>query len=107
MKKLKIISVYHETDCEDIPENGKQFIEFFQDLLEKVPVEFKDSAEISIEAVEDYGDIEMNVQVYYIRPETNKEYDIRIKDQQNRIAFREKADKLTLKRLQEKYPEAL
>ena len=107
MKKLKLISVYHEIDCYDVPQNGKKFIMFFQDLLKQVPSKFINSAEIIIKSEVDYDEPELNVQVCYTRPETDEEEKDRETGQQEITGRRKRQDLQQLKRLQEKYPEEI
>ena len=60
-------------DCACLPENAKEFMKFFNDKLSEVPDEYIDSAKISVECFEYYGQANLEVNVTYERPLTNEE----------------------------------
>lgn len=99
MKQKKQIKAY-ELGYDDIPEKADEFIRFWQDKINMVPEEFRDTAKIEMEAEESYGCATFEATVSYIRSETDKEErsrEKRAQDSQESIKRRELADLAKLK----------
>ena len=79
MRKNKTVTIYKNDNCCYLPESAVEFIAFFQDKFELVPLEFKDSIFINVETLEGmYGDgAELSVEIIYERPETDTEMAVR------------------------------
>jgi len=56
----------------------RDFIEFFQQLLDKVPPEYRDTAAVSIDSCMEYDSAYCAIEVYYKRPETDEEMETRV-----------------------------
>ena len=93
MRKNKIIEVYEESGCYDIPEKASEFMAFWQSKLDKIPAEFMDSARIEVEAESYYDCASLNVEISYARPESDSEMESR-EHQEKLIADRDKERKL-------------
>jgi hypothetical protein len=60
-------------------------IAWLQMMLDQVSEEYKDTAEITFESIDDYGCHGVEVQVFYYRPETDEEEHNRV-SKERRIA---------------------
>lgn len=78
-KITKKIYVYESDVFDKPPYNIYTFIEFLQTQLTLVPKEYRYTAEINFEAMDDFID----VSIFYTRPETEEEANKRIKTQQD------------------------
>ena len=69
---MRKVTVFSDTSPY-FPSDPKEFMEYFQSKLDKVPNEFKDSARIEIDT--DYcGDYsKITLDIFYFRPETSEE----------------------------------
>lgn len=67
------VKVYEKGIFDDVPTNAKDFMLFFQEKLDSIPSEFKDSAEIEIEANPYYDSAILGIEMYYFRPKTDSE----------------------------------
>ena len=84
MRNNKVIKVYEESGCYDIPEKASEFMAFWQSKLDKIPTEFMDSAEIKVEAESSYSGASLDVEISYTRPETDSEMEERERQEQER-----------------------
>lgn len=80
-------------------------IKMLESVLEEVPAEHKDEATIEMDVCESYGDYEVEVNMYYHRPETLVETLEREEEEKSHKDIREKAEKDMLKKLLDKYGE--
>ena len=80
MREDIAITVYEQEAFSgfDIPEKATDFIEFWQSKLAMVPAEFIDSARIEFEAEEYCESATVNVELYYVRPESDEEAAARV-----------------------------
>ena len=80
MMKKYVKEIVYYTDSEyGMPEKVEEFMEYWQTKINLVPEEFRDSTRICIDADDDgYGCNQLEVQVYYMRPETEEEETKRI-----------------------------
>jgi hypothetical protein len=93
MRKNKTIKVYEESGCYDIPEKASEFMAFWQSKLDKIPDEFIDSARIEVEANSYYDSVTLDVEITYVRPETDGEMETR-ECQEKQRADRDKKRKI-------------
>lgn len=95
MRKDKTVHVY---ECEidgynEIPKKASDFMAFWQTQLNKIPADFIDSAEIEIEATSGYDYATLDVDVTYVRPESDSEMKSR-EDREQKLDIRDRARKL-------------
>ena len=99
MKQEQIITVFEQGCSHTFPTTPIEFMRFWSDKIELVPIEFIASAKIY---VENY-DNDINVRILYTCPETDKEERIREARLANTRATREERELETLARLKAKY----
>ena len=76
MRKNKWVEVFKDENHYGLPRGAIEFIAFFQDKLELVPQEFKESITIDVEAASgmyDESGPELSITISYERPETDIE----------------------------------
>jgi len=93
MRKNKTIKVYEEIGCYDMPEKATEFMAFWQSKLDKIPAEFMGSARIEVEAESYYDSASLDVEISYVRPESDSEMESR-EYQDKQRADRDKERKL-------------
>jgi hypothetical protein len=93
MRKNKTIKIYKEEECYAIPEKATEFMAFWQSKLDKIPDEFMDSARVEVEAESYHNGASLDVEISYVRPETDSEMESR-EYQEKQIADRNKERKL-------------
>lgn len=106
MNTNKCIVAWEEDVTYILPSAPAEFMAFWQDKLDKVPGEFKDTAEIEVSADSFYDSISIACVVSYTRPESLSEEEARKKDE---LAGAKRAVDRELARLRElkaKYPNA-
>jgi len=73
MKDKREVVFYIDSEF-GLPSGAKEFMKYWQDKIDLIPEEFKDSAKICCDATDDgYGCNFIEVEVYYYRPETKGE----------------------------------
>lgn len=72
---------YHDTYVQCL---CKDFIKNLSERLDKVPEEYRDHAVIHIYGVEDYGDVEVNIDLYYEAEDTPEEIEIKRQAEESR-----------------------
>ena len=85
------------------PSKPLEFIEKINQMLLSVPLEYRSTATLEIEAVDDYGDHYAEIDISYSRPETNIEKASR-KSNEDRV---KEYDIINMKKLMEKYPDEI
>ena len=73
MKEKVKVSTICDKEMWDIPSNLKDFMEYWQDLFNEVPEQYRDSAKVEMEAKESYGSAAIECTIYYEREETDEE----------------------------------
>ena len=73
MSKNVMISVYENNCMYYFLEEAEEFLKFFTEKINLIPPEFMDTAQIEIEPNMDYDSPVMDLNIYYMRPETEKE----------------------------------
>lgn len=75
MKKKIIVTVFdnHQYEGDWPPENAVEAISWFQEKINSIPVEFRDTAKIEIEGIESYDCSYVNIEITYTREETDAE----------------------------------
>ena len=68
----KKVTIYNE-EYPDIPEDIAGFMAFWNEKIDKIPNEFKNSVRIELESESSYGNPCLEVSIYYHRPETDEE----------------------------------
>lgn len=104
MQKLEVL-YDGETWQHDFPsENLTDFIQWFQDKLDKIPPEYRDSATVDFSTYDDETNIRL--QVSYLRPETKEESELRLKLEAERLNTLRQYELKQLEKLKAKYPGA-
>lgn len=98
--KPKKIEIYSDTFY-GMPEKMIEFVEYFQDKLESIPEEYRESACVDIEAGDEYSS--GSLKIYYMRPETIEEEKFRKEQEQNREDDNKRWELKKLVELQKKY----
>lgn len=84
-----------------------EFAAWLQAIINEIPEECRESAEIEIDSTSSYYDSHYaQVQVTYRRPETDKEWDDRKADVMRRVHEAEALERQALERLKAKYDPA-
>ena len=86
------------------PENAAEFVSWFNEKLSNVPDEFSHLAIVDLEAIPSYeNSAYASIQIYYYRPETEKEiYDREITERNKQNMIKQK-ELRQLAELQKKY----
>lgn len=53
--------------------NLQEYIKQLQDIWDKVPKEFQEKVQIDVSASENYGNAEVDIEIFYLRPENAAE----------------------------------
>lgn len=84
-----------------LPSDPKGFINKINEMLLSVPIKYRDTAKVEVESVQEYDYSYAEIDIYYDRPETDIEMDIRI----NKTSHQKTIDIANMKRLMELYPD--
>lgn len=97
------VTVFNDDDisCE-LPEKPDEFMAWWQDKLDMVPVEYKASAKIEVECYEGYGSGQLEVTVSYTRPENDEEVAKRELRERKNQELQERQELCEFERLKEK-----
>lgn len=57
----------------DIPSNLKDFMDYWQDLFNEVPEQYREFAKIELDTKDSYGSVTIECTIYYEREETDEE----------------------------------
>ena len=57
----------------DIPSNLKDFMDYWQDLFNEVPEQYREFAKIELDTKDSYGSATIECTIYYEREETDEE----------------------------------
>jgi hypothetical protein len=89
---------------ESAPENLRQFIAWAQWLLDQIPPEHHDEANIEIDSVEGHeGEHHVEIRVFYYRPETADEVRMRLDGVTVQRDAKEKEERRLYERLRAKF----
>ena len=93
--------------CHDNKYNNDKLIDviaFLQEKLAEIPEQYRENAEIEIDTVDGYeGLYHVEIIIYYSRPETDEEMNIRLNLENQRRKEIEQQELAQLKALKEKY----
>ena len=81
----------------------EDFLKDFFAELDKIPQEYREKAVVSKIVEDGYDGHEVQIEIYYSRPETDEEYTERLMEYEISKQMKEQKEKETLKRLKEKY----
>ena len=85
-------------------ENAIKFLAWFEEKINSIPKEFKDSAKVELEAVSSYGGCAYaSIEIYYYRPETDEEEIARKAKEQNKAELQKQRELRQLEELKRKY----
>lgn len=106
MREEKKIIVFEENDIQDIPSNPEEFLDYWKLKFNLIPPEYKNNAYIELIGRTRWEDDDcLDVEIYYIRPETDEEYTKRL-DMERLAEFQqEEREREQLRKLKEKYGE--
>jgi len=102
MKQNKYIPVF-EDDCVVFPTKEVEVLAFIRSKFRRVPNEFRETARISIDAIDSHGFEAIKVQVVYARPETDAEEAERERLEAFSVKSTEQREREEYERLKEKY----
>ena len=89
----------------EVPENPDEFLSYWEEQFKRIPIEYRRSARLEIEAGDEYGSPTVYYTLTYVRPETDLEYDLRVKEQRRKREEQLKEDMVLLAQLRARYPE--
>jgi len=85
-------------------ENAAKFLAWFEEKINSIPKEFRDSAKVELEAVPGYEHCAYaSIEIYYYRPETDEEEIARKAKEQNRAELKKQLELRQLEELKRKY----
>ena len=84
----KTITVF-EDDCAYFPTKATEFLAFWQEKIMLIPVEYRDSASIEVEAYQSYDCEYVQATVSYERPENKEEKQERVRVNASRKSIRD------------------
>jgi hypothetical protein len=87
------VKVYEKDDFYEVPSNAKEFILFFQEKIDLIPDQFKDSAFIEIDSRTYCDSSYINIDIHYFRPKTEEELQL---DAENSARQQEQAKRRKL-----------
>lgn len=85
------------------PTKATESINWFLDKLSQIPEEFRESATIQIETVQDYDDYHTEITFSYSRPQTDEEVLAEERKVRSAKKYKEQQDLEMLARLKAKY----
>ncbi len=101
MKEKVKVSTICDREMWDIPSNPKDFMEYWQELFNEVPEQYKGFAKVELDAKQSYGSTTIECTIYYEREETDEEEmkrESRIKHDESRRNERKMQEYLLLKK---------
>lgn len=91
-------------DGEWPPETVLEFMEWFSSKIVEIPEEYQHTAKIELESVGGYeGDHYSSIEIYYYRPETAKEIEVRELDEKVKMDRIKQQELQLLEDLKRKY----
>jgi hypothetical protein len=113
-RKTVYMSIFNAGEHDDYgwpPKNAIRFIAWFQEKIDSIPLEFRDSAIVEINSVSEYyGAHSVELEIHYKRPETDIEMRARIVRDKAAADFKasqqEQQERAVLAALQAKYGKA-
>jgi len=104
MKNKIYVTAFDEDKNYDLPTKPDELIAFFQEKIALVPEEYKDTAEIEIEAESIFDNYTaLNIKITYRRPESDEEEKKRLEREKAQKEWRENQELCQLEKLKEKY----
>ena len=105
------VTVFSKSICGSLTKENKygddkllQVRDWIDSLLNKIPEEHRDRAFIDVESIGGYeGEHHPEVEVYYIRPETEAELAVRVEGERTATADKEAQERRMLSSLKAKY----
>lgn len=102
--KKVTVTVYNGEINYTIPTNPIEFMKYWQELLNRVPSEYKESTTIELEPSDDgYGCNTLDLTINYTRPETSEEATARLANQVTRQDIQTEKELKQLEYLKNKY----
>jgi len=102
---MKNVIVFETDDLEDIPERPDEFINFWKEKIDLIPIEFKNAAEITLEPDVRWDCGYLEFKIIYKRPETEEEASARMNSNEMQEENKKKREIAALIRLKAKYPD--
>lgn len=85
-------------------ENAFQFLTWFEEKINSIPEEFRETAKVELEPVSGYdGGSYASIEIYYYRPETEEETKVRESKEKNRAELLRQRELKRLEELKRKY----
>ena len=105
MKQIVAVCVYSDDDKCNLPTNVRGFMAFWNEKLDLVPEEYKESATIDIDAKPFCDFANLSVEICYYRSETDEEEQQREQREREQAERRRQKELKELDRLRQKYEE--
>ena len=70
---MKKIVVFEDNRMDDINESPDAFMKFWQDKIDLIPAEYRDSARVELKTSFHYDYQVTSLEIFYLRPETKEE----------------------------------
>ena len=103
MKQQIRVNVLADSCIYDLPENPKDFIDWWSEKFALVPEEYRDTTRIDCETSSYYDSTQFGVTISYTRLENDEEEAVRIKKEDDRQKFVENQELCQLGKLKAKY----
>lgn len=104
MKKEIRIVIFSSGSCAHaLPNNSAEFIKWWEEKFNLCPSEYSEKLQVDCSTSTYYDSSQLEVEIYYYRPETDEEYENRLKKEQQALEFRKNQELCELERLKKKY----
>jgi hypothetical protein len=102
-KEIRVLVFENESCCDELPSTPKEFLSWWQEKIDLVPEEYRDTTFIDCETNISWEFAQFQVKIGYKRPETSEEEAIRIKDEKEKQKIIENRELCLLEKLKSKY----
>lgn len=103
MKNKTEVIIFEDDSCEqDLPENPKDFLKWWQDKFDLIPDEFMSIAKVKCETYETDGFSNLDVTIIYYRDETDLEIAMRKNEIERKKQNQHQSDWNEFERLKKK-----
>ncbi len=103
MRKLVKVFEAEQYDGNWPTDNAFKFLSWLKEKVEQIPEEFRSSAKIEIDSIEEYGNAHAMLQIYYYRPETEEEMIMSVNTEKRKQEGIVQREMMELNRLKKKY----
>ena len=105
-KEMVKVKIFEDEDLDELPRNPKDFLKFWEEKFNDIPTEFESTAYINTNVEVKWGECGyFEVEIGYVREETDEEYEVRISKANAQVKRHEDAERNEWERLSKKYAE--